>query len=57
MTSALLEREDRRKREPDGKDEFVGGERVGHLTAIYSDLLAAEKAWEELSFRGEALRT
>jgi len=38
MTSALLEREDRCKRELDGRDRFVGGESVERLTAIYSDL-------------------
>jgi hypothetical protein len=44
ITSALLEREDRCKRELDAKENLVGEERVGHLTAIYSNLLATEEA-------------
>jgi hypothetical protein len=44
ITSALLEREDRCGRELDAKENFVGEEKVGHLTAIYSNLLATEEA-------------
>jgi hypothetical protein len=44
ITSALLEREDRYKRELDEKEDVVGEERVGHLTAIYSNLLSTEEA-------------
>jgi hypothetical protein len=51
MTSALLEKEDRYKRELDGKESLVGEERVEHLTAVYSNLLAAEGALERLNFR------
>ena len=57
MTSALVEKEYRCKREADEKEKGVGEERVEHLTAIYCNLLAAEGALEELFARVEALRT
>jgi hypothetical protein len=44
IISALLEREGRCKRELDEKEYLVGEERVEHLTAIYSNLLATEEA-------------
>ena len=56
MTSPLIEKEDRCKRELDEKEKGVGEERVEHLTAIYCNLLAAEGALEELLARVEALR-
>ena len=55
MTFALVEKEDRCKRELDKKEKGV--ERVEHLTAIYCNLLAAEGALEELFARVEALQT
>jgi hypothetical protein len=57
ITSALLEREDRCKRELDEKEKFVGEERVGHLTAIYSNLLATEEALGGVFARIRALQT
>jgi hypothetical protein len=51
MTPALIEKEDRYKRELDGKESLVGEERVEHLTAVYSNLLAAEGALERLNSR------
>ena len=57
MTSALVEKEERCKRELDEKDDVVGEERVEHLTAICCNLLAAEEALEELFGRVEALQT
>ena len=57
MTSALVEKEGRCKRELDEKDKVVGEERVEHLTAIYCNLLAAEGALGELFARVEALQT
>ena len=57
MASAFVEKEDRCKRELDEKNNFVGEERVEHLTAIYCNLLAAEEALEELFTRVEALQT
>ena len=56
ITSALLEREDRCKRELDGMEKLVGEERVEHLTAVYSNLLAAEGALRELLVRAGALQ-
>ena len=55
VTSALLEREARCKQELDIKYELVGEERVERLTAMYSNLLAAEEALKELLARIEAL--
>jgi len=57
ITAALLEREDRCKRELDDKENLVGEERVEHLTAVYSNLMAAEGALKELRGRAEALHT
>ena len=57
MTSALVENEERCKRELDEKDKAVGEERVEHLTAIYCNLLAAEGALEEVFARVEALQS
>ena len=55
MTSALHEREDRCKQELEKKYMLVGEERVERLTAIYSNLLAAEEALKEVFARVEAL--
>ena len=55
MTSALLEREDRCKQELEKKYMLVDKERVERLTAMYSNLLAAEEALKELFSRVEAL--
>ena len=55
MTFALLEREDRFKQELDKTDTLVGEERVEGLTAMYSNLLAAEEALKELFAHVEAL--
>ena len=55
MTSALFEREDRCKQEVDNKYMLVGEERVECLTAMYSNLLAAEEASRELFARVKAL--
>ena len=55
MTSALLEREDQCKQEVDKKYMLAGEERVERLTAVYSNLLAAEEALRELFARVEAL--
>jgi hypothetical protein len=44
ITSALLEREDRCRRELDDKENLVGEERVTPLMAIYGIPLAAEEA-------------
>ena len=55
MTSALLEREDRRKQELEKKYMHFDEERVERLTAMYSNLLAAEEALKELLSRVEAL--
>ena len=55
ITSVLLEREDRCKRDLE-KNMPVGEERVGHLTAVYSNLLAAEGALRELLVHIGALR-
>jgi len=57
ITSALLEREDRCKRELDDKENLVGEERVEGLMAAYGNLLAAEEALEELFARVSALQT
>jgi len=57
ITSALLEREDRCKRDLDDKEKLVGEERVEHGTAVYSNLMAAEGALKELLVRAEALQT
>jgi len=56
ITSALLEKEDRCKRELGDKENLVGEERVDHLTAVYSNLMAAEGALKELRGRAEALQ-
>jgi len=56
ITSALLERKDRCKRELDDKENLVREERVPHLTAVYSNLVAAEGALKELLVRAEALQ-
>ena len=56
ITSALLEREDRCKQELDDKEKLVGEERVERLTAVYSNLLAAEGALSELLVRAGALQ-
>jgi hypothetical protein len=55
-TPALLEREERYKRELEGKKKRDQGI-VQHLTAIYRNLVAAEEALRELFIRTEALRT
>ena len=44
MTSALHEKELRCKQELDKKETLDGEERVERLTAVYSNLLAAEEA-------------
>jgi len=56
ITSALLEREDPCKRELDDKANLVGEERVEHLMAVHSNLMAAEGALKELLVRVEARR-
>ena len=55
MTSALLEKVDRCKRELAEKEKPIGKERVEDLTTVYSNLLAAEAALKELVVRAEAL--
>ena len=55
VTSALLEREARCKQGLDKKYELVGEERVERLTAVYSNLLAAEEALKELLAHVKAL--
>jgi len=57
IASALLEREDRCKRELDDKENLVGEERVEGLPAAYGNLLAAEEALGELFVRVYALQT
>ena len=54
MTSALREREGRYRREFEKKDMLVGEGRVERLTAVYSNLLAAEEALGELLIRVKA---
>ena len=56
ITSAFPEREDRCKRELDDKANLVGEERVEHLTAVHSNLMAAEAALKELFVQVETLR-
>ena len=55
LTSALLIRTDRCNQELDYKNRLVGETRVERLTAMYSNLLAAEEALKELFARVEAL--
>ena len=57
MASALLEKENRCKRELEKKDIPIGGERMERLTAIYGNLLAAEEALRELFVRVETPQT
>ena len=57
LTSALLEREDRCKRELEEKRKNDTEERVARLTAVYSNLLAAEAASTELLVRIKECRT
>lgn len=57
MTPGLLERKDRCKQELKKKYMLVGEERVERLTAMYSNLLAAEEALAELCLRIKALQT
>jgi len=57
MTSAFFEREDRCKRELEGKDKPADEGRVRPLVVMYGNLLAAEEALRELFVRVEALRT
>ena len=54
VTSALREREGRYRREFEKKDMLAGEERVERLTAVYSNLLAAEEALGELLIRDKA---
>ena len=56
ITSALLEREARCKRELDDKEKLVGEERVEHLTAVYSNLMTAGGALKRLFVWAEAWR-
>ena len=56
ITSALLERELRCKRELEKKEMLDGEEAVERLTAVYSNLLAAEGALGELFARVETLQ-
>jgi len=56
ITSALLEREDRCKRELDDKANLVGEERVEHLAAVYSNLMAVEGALKALRSHAEDLQ-
>ena len=56
MTSALLEKENRCKRELAEKEKPIDKERVEHLTTVYSNLLAAETASKEFLLRAEALQ-
>ena len=56
MTPGLVERKDRCKQELKKKYMLVGEERVESLTAMYSNLLAAEGALAELCFRVKALQ-
>ena len=55
MTSALREKELRCKRELKKREVLDGEEAVERLTAVYSNLLAAEEALGELFARVEAL--
>ena len=48
VTSPLFERRLRYKRELDEKENLIGEERVEHPTGVYSNLLVAEGALEEL---------
>ena len=59
MTSALLEREDRYKRELEEKrkEMRVGEVEVSRFTAVYSNLLAAEASSTELLVRINECRT
>ena len=54
MTSALREREGRYRQEFEEKDMLVGEGGVERLTAVYSNLLAAEEALGELLIRVKA---
>ena len=56
ITSALLERELRCKQELEKKEMLDGEEAVERLTAVYSNLLAAEGALGELFARVETLQ-
>ena len=56
MTSALLEKELQCKQELEEKERLDGEERVERLTAVYSNLLAAEEALGELFARVVALQ-
>jgi hypothetical protein len=56
LASALLEREERYKRELEEKGKLVGEERVERLMATYGNLLAAEGASRELFDRAKALQ-
>ncbi len=57
MTSSLRERESRYKRKLEKKDMLVGEGKVERLTAVYSNLLAAEEALGELFIRVKTLPT
>ena len=56
MTSALLEKEQRCREELEKKEMLYGEEAVERLTAVYSNLLAAEGALGELFARVETLQ-
>jgi hypothetical protein len=57
IASALLEKGERCSQELVEKETFAGEERVGHLTAIYSNLLTTEEALGSVFARIKALRT
>ena len=57
MAYALPEREDRCKQVLEKKDMLDGEDKVEHLTAVYSNLLAAEEALGELLINIKALQT
>ena len=57
MTSALLEEELRCKQELEKREMLDGEEAVERLTAVYSNLLAAEEALGDLFTRVETLQT
>ena len=56
MIHALREREGRFKRQLEKQDMLGGEGRVERLTAVYSNLLAAEEALEALLIRVKAAR-
>ena len=57
MAYALPEREDRCKQVLEKKHMLDGEDKVEHLTAVYSNLLAAEEALGELLIHVKALQT